>query len=122
MKSILIADDSPTIRKSVELSIKGLGLNIVEAENGSDALNKVKQMKNDDNLSLCIVDVNMPVMDGLTFLRNFREIDKFTPVIVLTTEFEEAKIKEGKDAGASGWIVKPFNPGDFLELVNKFVK
>ncbi len=69
-----------------------------------------------------IVDINMPQMDGITFIKKFRENDKFTPVIVLTTEAEEEKIQEGKNAGASGWVIKPFKAEQLQSVVKKFLR
>ena len=122
-KFILVIDDSPTIRVSVEFALKQLGHQIQHAENGVDALEKIKSRKRGgDDVSLCIVDVNMPQMDGITFIKNFRKDDKFTPIVVLTTESEENKIQEGKNAGASGWIVKPFQPTELLGVVQRFIR
>lgn len=123
MKNILAVDDSPTVRTSVEFALKGLGHKIVHAENGKDALDKYTELKNKgESVALCIVDINMPVMDGITFVKELRKIDKFTPIIILTTESSDAKIEEGKQAGASGWIVKPFSPDELVKIVNKFVR
>jgi two-component system chemotaxis response regulator CheY len=123
MKHILVIDDSATIRMSVEYALKEMGYPITQAENGKDALGKVKTLKGSGNdIAACVVDVNMPEMDGITFVREFRKDDKFTPVIMLTTESEEAKIKEGKDAGASGWLVKPFQPDQLVTVVKKLVR
>jgi len=123
MKHIMIIDDSPTIRTSVEYALMGLGYPIANAENGSDALEKIAAIKGrGDDVALCIVDVNMPVMDGITFIGEFRKGDKFTPVLVLTTESEEQKIRAGKEAGASGWIVKPFSNQDMVKVVQRLVK
>src|SRR5271157_1087619 len=122
MKHIMVIDDSVTIRTSVEYALKGLGFPLDHAENGADALEKVKALKEKgQDLALCIVDVNMPVMDGITFIDEFRKIDRFTPVLVLTTESEEVKIKAGKTAGASGWIVKPFKNQEMVNVVQKLV-
>ncbi len=122
-KQIVIIDDSPTVRASVEFAIKGLGFPIMHAENGSDALQKIKTLKDKgDDTALLVCDINMPVMDGITFINEFRKGDKFTPIIVLTTESEEDKIKQGKEAGASGWIVKPFQPTDLVNVVQRFLK
>lgn len=122
-KNILVIDDSPTVRTSVEYAIKGVGLPVIHAENGLDALEKVKTIKGKgEDLALVVCDINMPQMDGISFIREFRKTDKFTPVIVLTTESEEEKIKAGKDAGASGWIVKPFQPADLVKVVDRFIK
>ena len=123
MKYIMIIDDSPTIRTSVEFALKELGYPMDLAEDGSDALQKVKSIKSKgEDLALCIVDINMPVMDGITFIGEFRKIDRFTPILVLTTESEEQKIKAGKSAGASGWIVKPFKNQDMINVVQKLIK
>lgn len=123
MKYILIIDDSPTIRTSVEYTLKDLPYILVHAENGMDALNKIDELaKKGDEAAMCIVDINMPQMDGITFIKKFRESDKFTPVIVLTTEAEDEKIQEGRKSGASGWMIKPFRPEQLLAVVNKFLR
>ncbi|MFH0976784.1 MAG: response regulator [Spirochaetota bacterium] len=123
MKYILSIDDSVTIRTSVEFALKPHGFSIKQAENGADALKKISEIRNaGDDVGLCIVDVNMPVMDGITFVKEFRKIDKFTPVLVLTTESEKSKIQEGKDAGASGWVIKPFQANQLLGAVQKLIK
>ena len=123
MKYIMVIDDSPTIRMSVEYALKHMGLSIRQAENGSDAIQKVGELKSaGDDVALCICDINMPVMDGISFIKEFRKTDSFTPVLVLTTESENEKIKAGKDAGASGWIIKPFEPAELTKVVEKFVR
>jgi len=123
MKHIMVIDDSVTIRMSVEYALNGLGYSMNHAENGSDALEKVRVIKDrGEDVALCIVDVNMPVMDGITFISEFRRIDKFTPLLVLTTESEERKIKAGKLAGATGWIVKPFRNQDMVNVVQKLIR
>ncbi len=123
MKHILVVDDSPTIRVSVEYTIKKLGYQIRQAENGQDALDKIAEIKKaGDDIALCICDVNMPVMDGITFIREFRKTDRFTPVLVLTTESENEKVSAGREAGASGWIIKPFQPAELLKIVEKFIR
>lgn len=122
-KYILVVDDSPTIRVSVEFALKAVGLPVEQAENGIEALKKIKLMTDKgDTIAMGIVDVNMPQMDGITFIKNLRKEDKFTPLIVLTTESEENKIQEGKDAGASGWIVKPFQPAELMGVVQRFIR
>ena len=123
MNYIAVIDDSPTIRTSVEYTVKGLGYPIMHAENGVDALEKINRtVSRGDEIALCVVDVNMPVMDGITFVREFRKIDRFTPLIILTTESEEDRIREGQRAGASGWIVKPFKPERLIEVVNRLIR
>ena len=123
MKYIMVIDDSPTIRVSVEFTIKNLGDPIQQAENGNDALKKIADIKGKgDDIAMCICDVNMPEMDGITFIKEFRKIDKFAPVLVLTTESENDKIKAGKDAGASGWLIKPFKAEQLMSIVEKFIR
>jgi len=122
-KYIMVIDDSPTIRVSVELALKQLGLMIKQAENGQDALDKISEIKNNgDEIVLCLSDINMPVLNGIEFITEFRKIDKFTPIVVLTTEAEKDIIQKGKEAGASGWIIKPFQAEDLLNVVKRFVK
>jgi len=122
-KYIMVIDDSPTIRVSVELALKQLGLSIKQAENGQDALDKISEIKNGgDEVVLGLSDINMPVLHGLEFITEFRKVDKFTPVVVLTTEAEKDIIQKGKEAGASGWIIKPFQAEDLLNVVKRFVK
>ncbi len=122
-KYIMVIDDSPTIRVSVEMALKQLGLPIKQAENGQDALDKISQIKGEGSeIAICISDINMPVLNGLEFIAEFRKLDKFTPVVVLTTEAEKDIIQKGKEAGASGWIIKPFQAEDLLNVVKRFVK
>ena len=117
MANILAVDDSSSMRQMVSFTLKGAGYQVVEAADGQEALNKAKSQKFD----LIITDVNMPVMDGITFIRNLRgEANyKFTPMLMLTTESAADKKAEGKAAGATGWIVKPFNPDQLLNTVKK---
>ncbi len=123
MKHILVIDDSPTIRTSVQFALKQLGHTIIQAENGREGLNAAHEvLQENGDIALCVVDVNMPEMDGITFVKEFRKQDKFTPVLVLTTESEEAKMKEGKEAGASGWMVKPFKPDELVATVKKLIR
>lgn len=123
MRHIMLIDDSITIRTSVEFTLKSMGISINQAENGADALKKIKEIQDaGDEIALCIVDVNMPVMDGISFVKEYRKSDKFTPILILTTESENSKIREGKDAGASGWIIKPFQTKELLGAVRKLIK
>ncbi len=122
-KYIIIIDDSPTIRISVQMALKPLGIPFEEADNGIDALQKIeKKRQAGEEIGLCICDINMPQMDGITFIREFKKSDKFTPIIVLTTESGESKIQQGKEAGVSGWIVKPFQPAELVSVVKRFIK
>lgn len=123
MKYIIVIDDSITIRAIVELVLKNLGYKVQGSENGEVAIQLIKEIKeNGDDVALCISDINMPVMDGITFLHEFKKLDKFTPVIMLTTESEDSTINEIKELGAAGWIVKPFQPDKLLETVKKLLK
>ena len=117
MANILAVDDSSSMRQMVSFTLKGAGYQVTEAADGQEALNKAKSQQFD----LVITDVNMPVMDGITFIRNLRgEANyKFTPMLMLTTESAADKKAEGKAAGATGWIVKPFNPDQLLNTVKK---
>lgn len=96
---------------------------MTEAVDGKDGLEKVQSFKDKgDTLSLIITDINMPQMDGITFISEVKETEfKFVPILVLTTEAEESVIKKGRDAGASGWLLKPFQPEDLLWAVKKVV-
>ena len=122
-KYIMVIDDSPTIRVSVEMALKQLGHPIKQAENGQDALEKINEIKKSgEEIALCLSDINMPIMNGIEFITEFRKVDKFTPVVVLTTEAEKDIIQKGKEAGASGWIIKPFQAEDLINVVKRFVK
>ena len=119
-KRCLIVDDSASMRQLVSFTVKDAGYDVLVAENGKDALAKLGGSKVD----VVITDLNMPEMDGITLIRQLRGMDeyKFVPIVMLTTEAQEAKKQEGRAAGASGWIVKPFVPDRLLEVVRKFVK
>jgi len=118
-KTILIVDDSASIRQVVGLTLKGAGYEVVDAVDGKDALSKLDGRK----LHLVISDVNMPNMDGITFVKEMKTKPayKFTPVIMLTTEAGEAKKRDGQMAGAKAWVVKPFLPAHMLDAVSKLI-
>jgi len=118
-KTVMVVDDSASVRQVVGIALKGAGYEVVEASDGKDALGKLDGRK----LHLIISDVNMPNMDGIAFLKAVKAHAgyKFTPVIMLTTENQESKMQEGKAAGAKAWIVKPFNPPQLLDAVSKLV-
>lgn len=120
MKTIFAVDDSPTARASIEYTLKKEGFNVELAVDGVDALNKIT--KYSSTIDLFLFDINMPNMDGITLIKEVRALPahKFTPILFLTTESQESKKMEGKAAGASGWIVKPFEPDSFLLLVKRF--
>ncbi|MDH5517301.1 MAG: response regulator [Gammaproteobacteria bacterium] len=119
MALILTVDDSASMRQMVAFTLKGAGYDVVEAEDGQKALDASKTKQFD----LVITDVNMPVMDGITFIKHLRAEAKykFTPILMLTTESSADKKAEGKTAGATGWIVKPFNPDQLLAVVKKVI-
>jgi len=119
-KTFLIVDDSASMRQLIAFTIKDAGHEVLLAENGRDALEKMSRAKVD----MVITDLNMPEMDGIAFIRELRgKADyKFVPIVMLTTESQEAKKQEGRAAGASGWIVKPFSPAQLMDVVKKFVK
>jgi two-component system chemotaxis response regulator CheY len=116
---ILAVDDSASMRQMVSFTLKGAGYEVEEAADGQQALSKAKTGK----FNLVISDVNMPVMDGITLIKELRALAdyKFTPILMLTTESTSDKKQEGKSAGATGWIVKPFNPDQLLATVKKVV-
>ncbi|QNH01842.1 response regulator [Pseudomonas sediminis] len=118
-KTVLIVDDSASIRQVVSITLKGAGYDVIEGCDGKDALGKLDGRK----VHLIISDVNMPNMDGITFLKNVKQLPayKFTPVIMLTTEAGEAKKEEGRAAGAKAWVVKPFQPAQMLGAVSKLI-
>ena len=117
MKNILIVDDSESIRLVVSLGLKEAGYNVIAGINGEDGL----RLLNENNVDLIISDLNMPIMDGLTFLKEVRKIDKFKflPLLILTTESQESKKIEAKNSGATGWIIKPFVKEKLLAVVKK---
>jgi two-component system chemotaxis response regulator CheY len=117
-KKILIVDDSAAIRQSISFILKQEGYDTVEATDGLEGLSALEKM---DSVDLVITDVNMPNLDGIGFIRKARQMAKFkfTPILVLTTESQGSKMNEGKEAGATGWIVKPFNADKLLGIVRK---
>ncbi len=116
-KTIMVVDDSASLRQVVNIALTGAGYKIIEACDGKDALGKL----NGEKINLVISDVNMPNMDGITFVKDMKKLAnyKFTPVIMLTTESQEGKKAEGQAAGAKAWVVKPFQPAQMLAAVSK---
>lgn len=119
-KRVLIVDDSASMRQLIAFTIKDAGHEALLAENGRQALEMLKGAPAD----LVITDLNMPEMDGITLIKELRAMAayKFVPILMLTTESQVAKREEGRAAGASGWIVKPFSAEKMLEVVKKFIK
>ncbi len=118
MAKILAVDDSASMRQMVSFTLKSAGHDVLEAEDGVDAL---KTAQAESGFDLVISDINMPNMDGITLIKELRSLAdfKFTPILMLTTESSSDKKVEGKAAGATGWIVKPFNPDQLLATINK---
>jgi two-component system, chemotaxis family, chemotaxis protein CheY len=119
-KKALIVDDSVSMRQMVAFTMKEAGFATLEGGNGEEGLKHLDGQKVD----LVITDLNMPVMDGISMIRKVRALPqyKFTPILMLTTESQDTRKKEGKEAGATGWIVKPFNPQQLLQVVAKVVR
>jgi two-component system chemotaxis response regulator CheY len=117
-KTALIVDDSPTMRQMVAFTLTNAGFNVVEAEHGKDAVNKVVA---GPKVDIVVTDLNMPEMDGISLIKELRKMAafKFTPILMLTTESAIEKKQAGKEAGATGWIVKPFNPEVMLKIIAK---
>ncbi len=118
MPHILAVDDSQTMRDVVKETLESAGYQVTVAENGLDGLEKFKH----GNFDLVIADINMPVMDGITMIKEIRKINTEVPIITLTTESEESKKQEGRNAGADGWIVKPFRPAQFLDIIKQILE
>lgn len=118
-KTILIVDDSASIRNVVSIALRGAGYEVLQACDGQDALSKLDGRR----IHLIVSDVNMPNMDGLTFIVEAKKKPnyKFTPIIMLTTEGSEQKKDAGRSAGAKAWMVKPFKPDQMLAAVSKLV-
>ena len=117
MATILTVDDTASMRQMISFTLNSVGHEVIQASDGKEALKVLEGKK----IDLVIADVNMPNMDGITLVKSLRALAdyKFTPILMLTTESQEAKRQQGKVAGATGWIVKPFNPEQLLTVVKK---
>jgi two-component system chemotaxis response regulator CheY len=118
-KSILAIDDSASIRQMVGFTLKSSGYEVVDAVDGMDGLEKAKSQ----TFSLILTDQNMPRMDGLTLIRSLRALPQYktVPILMLTTESSDTMKQQGRAAGATGWLVKPFDPQKLVEVVKKVV-
>ncbi len=118
-KTIMTVDDSASVRQMVSFTLKNEGHNVIEAVDGKDALGKLT-----GQVDMIITDLNMPSMDGIELIRQVRAKPayKFIPIIMLTTESQAQRKQEGKAAGATGWIVKPFKPEQLLAVVSKVLR
>ncbi len=120
MHSILAVDDSASMRQMVSFTLKNAGFNVVEAVDGQDAWEKAGTK----DFNLVLTDQNMPRMDGITLTKKLRENPKFkgTPILILTTESGDDMKKAGREAGATGWLVKPFDPAKLIEVIGKVIR
>jgi two-component system, chemotaxis family, chemotaxis protein CheY len=118
-KLILVIDDSVSLRQVVGIALKTAGYDVIEAADGQQAL----KLLDGRRIHLMICDVNMPVMDGITFVTEAKKLQayRFTPIIMLTTESRESRKQEGQIAGAKAWVVKPFRPEQMLQAVTKLI-
>jgi two-component system, chemotaxis family, chemotaxis protein CheY len=120
MRSILAVDDSASMRKMVTFTLTGAGYHVVEAVDGQDAWDKAQT----HSVDLVLTDQNMPNLDGLGLTRKLRAHPKFksVPILILTTESSDQMKQLGRAAGATGWLVKPFDPGRLLEVIQKVIR
>jgi two-component system chemotaxis response regulator CheY len=118
-KTILAVDDSASIRQMVSFTLTGAGYQVVEAADGEEGLDKARGTR----FSLVLTDQNMPRMDGLSLIRALRELPDYrgVPILMLTTESSDSMKSQGRAAGATGWLVKPFDPNKLIEVVHKVI-
>lgn len=120
MHSILAVDDSPSMRKMVSFTLTGAGYQVIEAVDGQDAFEKAQS----HSIDLVLVDQNMPRLDGIGLTRLLREHPKYKniPILILTTESSDQMKQAGRSAGATGWLVKPFDPARLIEVIQKVIR
>ena len=120
MHTILAVDDSPSMRKMVSFTLTGAGYKVVEAVDGMDALEKAEAQ----HIDLVLADQNMPRLDGIGLTSRLREHPRFksTPILILTTESSDQMKQAGRAAGATGWLVKPFDPNRLIEVLQKVIR
>ena len=120
MYLILAVDDSASMRQMVAFTLKGAGYAVVEAADGQEGLDRAREK----NVNLVLTDQNMPRMDGLSLVKQLRGMPQYkaTPILILTTESSDAMKAQGKAAGATGWLVKPFDPAKLIEVVKKVIR
>jgi two-component system chemotaxis response regulator CheY len=118
-KTVLSVDDSASMRQMVRLTLADAGYDVVEAEDGRDALTKAQSA----SFNMVVTDLNMPNMDGLTLIRELRKLPAYkgVPIVFLTTESDDSRKQEAKAAGATGWITKPFNKDQLIAVVRKVI-
>jgi two-component system chemotaxis response regulator CheY len=120
MQSILAVDDSASMRQMVSFTLKGAGYHVIEAADGQEAYEKAMTQ----SVDLVLTDQNMPRMDGVTLVKNLRGLPTYTstPILILTTESSDEMKSKGRAAGATGWLVKPFDPSKLLEVIRKVIR
>ena len=118
-KTVMVVDDSPVMRQLICAALEQAGYEVLDASDGQFALDKLKDVQ----VQLVISDLNMPNLNGIELIKELRVLPsyKFIPIIMLTTESQMSRVKEGKTAGATGWIVKPFDPEHLVNVVNKML-
>ena len=116
-KTALVVDDSPSMRQLVSYTLGEAGFEVLQGGNGQEGLGQLDKAR----VQLIVTDLNMPVMDGIAFIKEVRgrAAHRFTPILMLTTESQDASKQAGKAAGATGWLVKPFDPERLLQVVQK---
>jgi len=117
VKTILTVDDTASMRQMISFTLNSVGYQVIQGCDGAEAL----KLAQDNKVDLVIADLNMPNMDGITLVKSLRALEqyRFTPILMLTTESQEERRQQGKRAGATGWIVKPFNPEQLVNVVKK---
>lgn len=118
MPTVLAVDDSETMRQMVKMTLQAGNYQVVLAVDGEDGL---KQFTSRTDIDLVITDINMPKMDGIGLIREIRARNKDVPILALTTESEDGMRKKGAEAGANGWLVKPFKPAQFIDVVRQII-
>ncbi|GAP38102.1 response regulator [Piscinibacter sakaiensis] len=123
MHSILAVDDSASMRQMVAFTLKSAGYHVTEAVDGQDAWEKASASQGRD-YDLVLTDQNMPRMDGISLTKKLRDNPKFksTPILILTTESSDQMKQAGRSAGATGWLVKPFDPAKLIEVIQKVIR
>jgi len=116
-KAILALDDSMVMTRMISQALVSQGYTVYQAKNGQEGYDFF--VKNKSKIDLLLTDINMPIMDGITFIQKVREIDDYIPILVLTSESDDIMKQKGLDAGADGWIIKPFESGQFLDIVRQ---
>lgn len=119
-KRILVVDDSESIRELIAIGLEMQGYDVIRGVNGEDGF---KRLQENSDCSLVITDMNMPIMDGLSFLKKIRaeSSSKFLPVLIITSEVQEAKRREAREAGATGWITKPFANQQLITVIKRLL-